>query len=72
MDSKYQYGSKLSIHTTKMEEIKYPVTGKYVDDSKEILKEFVGPEAVESLDGEEDEELGDTEDGNCEDNETTE
>ena len=55
-----------------MEEIKYPVTGKYVDDSKEILKEFVGPEAVESLDDEEDEELGDTEDGNCEDNETTE
>ena len=52
-----------------MEEIKYPVTGKYVDDSKEILKEFVGPEA---LDDEEDEELGDTEDGNCEDNETTE
>ena len=72
MDSKYQYGSKLSIYTTKVEEIKYPVTGKYVDDSKEILKEFVGLEAVESLDDEEDEELGDTEDGNCEDNETTE
>ena len=55
-----------------MEQIKYPVTGEYVDDSKEILKELLGPEAVESLDDDEDEELGDTEDENCEDNEIIE
>ena len=54
-----------------MVEIKYPVTGEYVDNSKEILKEPVGPEAVESLD-DEDEELGDTTDENCEHNEIIE
>ena len=54
---------RLSIYITK--EIKYPVTGGYVNDSKEILKELVGPEAVESLDDDEDEKLGDTEDENC-------
>ena len=48
-----------------MEVIKFPVTGEYVDDSKEILKELLGPEAVESLDDDEDEELDDTEDKNC-------
>ena len=63
---------KLSICITKVEEIKYPITGEYVDDSKEILKELVCPEAVESLDDDEDEELGDTEDENCEDNEIIE
>ena len=56
---------KFSIYITKVEEIKYPVTGEYVDDSKEILKELVGPDAVESLDDNEDEKLGDTEDENC-------
>ena len=40
-----------------------------MNDSKEILKELVGPEAVESLDDDEGEKLGDTEDENCEDNE---
>ena len=40
-----------------------------MNDSKEILKELVGPEAVESLDDDEDEKLGDTEDENCEDKE---
>ena len=39
---------------------------------KEILKEFVVIEAVECLDDNEDEELGDTEDENCEDNEIIE
>ena len=63
---------KLSIYITKVEDIKYTVAGEYVDDSKEILKEPVGPEAVESLDDDEDEELGDTEDENCEDNEIIE
>ena len=48
-----------------MEVIKCPVIGEYVDDSKEILKELLGPEAVESLDDYEDEELDDTEDKNC-------
>ena len=43
-----------------------------MDDSKEILKELVCPEAVECLDDDEDEELGDTEDENCEDNEIIE
>ena len=51
-----------------VEEIKYAVIGEYVDNSKEILKEPVGPETVESLD-DEDEEPGDTEDENSEDNE---
>ena len=55
-----------------MVEIKYPVTGEYVDNSKEILKEPVGPEAVESLNDDEDEELGDTTDENCEHNEIIE
>ena len=54
-----------------MEKIKYAVIGEYVDNSKEILKEPVGPETVESLD-DEDEEPGDTEDENCEDNEIIE
>ena len=48
-----------------METIKYPVTGEYVDDSKEILKELVGPKTVESLDNDKDEELDDTADKNC-------
>ena len=52
-----------------MEKIKYPVTREDVDDSKEILKELVGPEVVDSRDDNEDEELDDTEDENCEDNE---
>ena len=56
---------KLSIY------IKYAVIGEYVDNSKEILKEPVGPETVESLD-DEDEEPGDTEDENSEDNEIIE
>ena len=59
---------KLSIYITKVEEIKYPVIGEYLDDSKEILKEFVGLDAVESLDDDEDEELGDTQNENCNDN----
>ena len=52
-----------------MEKIKYSVTREDVDDSKEILKELVGPEGVDSVDDNEDVELGDTEDENCEDNE---
>ena len=52
-----------------MEKIKYPVTREDVDDSKEILKELVGPEVVDSLHDNEVEELDDTEDENCEDNE---
>ena len=48
---------KLSICITKVEEIKYPVTREYVDDSKEILKDLVGPKAIESLDDDEDESL---------------
>ena len=63
---------KLSIYITKVEEIKYPVIGEYLDDSKEILKEFVGLDAVESLDDDEDEELGDTQNENCNDNEIIE
>ena len=59
---------KLSIFITKVGEIKYPVIGEYLDDSKEILKEFVGLDAVESLDDDEDEELGDTQNENCNDN----
>jgi hypothetical protein len=57
---------KLSIYITKVEEMKYPITGEYVDDSKDILKELVGPERVETLDDDEDDELGDTEDENSE------
>ena len=48
---------KLSIYITKVEEIKYPVTREYVDDSKEILKDLVGPKAIESLDDDEDDSL---------------
>ena len=60
---------KFSIYITKVEEIKDPITGEYVDDSKEILKGLAGPEAVESLDDHDvDEQLGDTEDENCQDN----
>ena len=59
---------KLSIYITMMEEIKYPVTGEYVDYLKKILKELVSLGAVESLDDDENEELGDTEDENCKDN----
>ena len=55
-----------------MEEIKYPVIGEYVDDSKEILKELVGFDAVESPDDDEDEELGYTQYENCDDNEIIE
>ena len=43
-----------------------------MDDSKEILKELMSPEAVESLDDDEDEELGDTGDENCQDNDIIE
>ena len=48
-----------------MEVIKYPVTGEYVDDSKEILYELVCPKTAESLDDDQDEELDDTADKNC-------
>ena len=54
-----------------VEKIKYAVIGEYVDNSKEILKEPVGPETIESLD-DEDGEPGDNEDENCEDNEIIE
>ena len=43
-----------------------------MDDSKEILKELMSPEGVESLDDDEDEELGDTGDENCQDNDIIE
>ena len=55
-----------------MEEIKHPITGEYVDDSKEILKELMSPEAVESFDDDKGEELGDTGDENCQDNDIIE
>ena len=45
---------ELSTYITKVEETKYLVTGECVDDSKEIPKDLVRPEAVESLDDEED------------------
>ena len=45
---------ELSIYITKVEETKYLVTGECVDDSKEIPKDLVRPEAVESLDDDED------------------
>ena len=61
----------LNIHT-KVEEIKYLVNGEYVEDLKEILTELVGSEAAESLDDDKDEELGDTDDENCEYNEIIE
>ena len=61
----------INIHT-KVEEIKYPVNGEYVEDLKEILTELVGSEATESLDDHKDEELGDTDDENCEYNEIIE
>ena len=63
---------KLSIYITKVGQIKYPVTGEFVDDSKEILKKLVGPKAVESLADHANEELGNTKDENCEDNEIIE
>ena len=63
---------KLSIYITKVEKIKYPVTGEFVDDSKEILKKLVGPKGVGSLADDADEELGNTKDENCEDNEIIE
>ena len=56
----------------KVEEIKYPVTGEYMDNSTEILTELVSPETIEFLDDDEDKELCDTEDENCEDNEIIE
>ena len=31
---------ELSVYRAKVEEVKYPMTGEYVDDSKEILKEL--------------------------------
>ena len=43
-----------------------------MDDSKEILKELMSPEAVESFDDDKGEELGDTGDENCQDNDTIE
>ena len=51
--------------------MKYLVIGEYVDDLKEIIKDFLGPETVESLDHDDDEEeeLCETEDERCEDNE---
>ena len=63
---------KLSIYITKVEQIKYPVTGEFVDDSKEIIKKLVGPKGVESLADDADEELDNTKDENCEDNEIIE
>ena len=63
---------KLSTCITQLEEIKQAVAGEYADNLKEILKEFVVIEAVECLDDNEGEELGDTEDENCEDNEIIE
>ena len=43
-----------------------------MDDSKQILKKFVGSGAVESHDDDENEELANTEDENCEHNEIIE
>ena len=43
-----------------------------MEDLKEILTELVGSEAAESLDDDKDEELGDTDDENCEYNEIIE
>ena len=43
-----------------------------MDDSKEILKELVGTEAVDSIDDAENEELADTKDENFQDNEIIE
>ena len=63
---------KLLLYITKVKEMKYLVTGEYVDDLKEIIKEFLGLETVESLDhndDDEEEELCETEDERCEDNE---
>ena len=63
---------KLLIYITKVEQIKYPVTGEYVDDSEEIFKDLVVSKAVESLDDDEDVELGDIKDENYKDNEIIE
>ena len=62
---------KLLLYITKVKEMKYLVIGEYVDDLKEIIKDFLGPETVESLDHDDDEEeeLCETEDERCEDNE---
>ena len=63
---------KLLLYITEVKEMKYLVTGEYVDDLKEIIKEFLGLETVESLDhndDDEEEELCETEDERCEDNE---
>ena len=43
-----------------------------MDDSKEILKELVGTETVDSIDHAENEELADTKDENFQDNEIIE
>ena len=48
---------KLSIYRAKVEEVKYPMIGEYVDDSKEILKE------LGSLDEDDDDELEEDENG---------
>ena len=40
-----------------------------MNNSKEILRELVVPEAVETIDDDEGEKLGDTQDENCEDKE---
>ena len=48
---------KRSIYRAKFEEVKYPMTRKYVHDSKEILKELGGLDE----DDEDDEELGELE-----------
>ena len=51
---------KLSMCRAKVEEVKYPMTGEYVDDSKEILKELGGLDEDDG-DDEDDEELGELE-----------
>ena len=61
----------LNIHH-QSERDKIPGCWRVVVDSKEIFKELLDPEAVESLYDDEDEELCGTEDENCEDNEVIE
>ena len=51
---------KRSIYRAKFEEVKYPMTRKYVDDSKEILKELGGLDEDDG-DDEDDEEPGELE-----------
>ena len=53
---------KLSIYRGKVEEVKYPMIGEYVDDSKEILKELGG------LDEDDDDELEEDENGTTKEN----